>query len=265
MNKEQPMPEPKPHAFYSSLANLWPLISPVEDYRGEAAEFIRVLRQAAPDARTLLELGSGGGHNACYLKEHFELTLCDLSDEMLAVSRALNPACAHVQGDMRTLRLSHAGAPTLFDLVFVHDAIDYMTTEPDLLAVLQTAAAHLRPGGVALFVPDHTTETFEAGTDCGGTDDEASGRAVRFLEWSRPPAPGSTAGVVDYAFVVRDKDGSVHHVHEEHTFGVFPEATWMRLVSQAGFEARCVVEQMNPTLEAEERTPRRMFLGRRLP
>ena len=259
------MPEPKPHAFYSSLANLWPLISPVEDYRGEATEFIRVLRQAAPHSRTLLELGSGGGHNAFYLKEHFALTLCDLSDEMLAVSRALNPTCEHVQGDMRALRLTDAAGPRRFDLVFVHDAIDYMTTEADLLAVLATAAAHLEPGGVALFVPDHTTETFEAGTDCGGTDDDSGGRSVRFLEWSHAPGPGSTAGVVDYAFVVREADGAVHHVHEEHPFGVFPEATWLRLVQQAGFEVTRLIEELNPTLEDEERTPRRLFLGRRRP
>jgi trans-aconitate methyltransferase len=55
------------------------------------------------------------------------MTLVDLSEEMLVVSRRLNPECEHLLGDMRTLRLGRS-----FDAVFVHDAIDYMTTEADL-------------------------------------------------------------------------------------------------------------------------------------
>ena len=88
------------------------------------------------------------------------LTLVDLSADMLEMSRRLNPGCAHHQGDMRTLRLGRT-----FDAVFVHDAVAYMTTEADLRQVTETAFAHCRPGGIALFVPDHTTENFEPVTD----------------------------------------------------------------------------------------------------
>ena len=55
------------------------------------------------------------------------MVLVEPSAGMLQVSRALNPECEHVQGDMRTVRLDRR-----FDLVFVHDAVCYMTTEPDL-------------------------------------------------------------------------------------------------------------------------------------
>ena len=113
-------------AFYGELARWWPLISPVEDYAEEAAEAATVLQMAAGPVREVLELGSGGGHNAAYLKRQFAMTLTDLSEDMLAVSRALNPECEHAQGDMRTIRLGR-----LFDAVFIHDAIDYMTTESD--------------------------------------------------------------------------------------------------------------------------------------
>ena len=63
--------------------------------------------------RTLLELGSGGGNNASYLKARFQMVLVDRSSGMLAVSRALNPECEHVEGDMRTVRLGRQ-----FDGVF---------------------------------------------------------------------------------------------------------------------------------------------------
>ena len=42
------------------------------------------------------------------------MTLVDLSDGMLAVSRQLNPECEHHLGDMRTVRLGRT-----FDAVWV--------------------------------------------------------------------------------------------------------------------------------------------------
>ena len=73
----------------------------------------------------MLELGSGGGSLASHLKRQFTLTLTDLSEGMLAQSRAVNPEAEHIAGDMRTLRLHRE-----FDYVLVHDAVCYMTSSP---------------------------------------------------------------------------------------------------------------------------------------
>src|SRR5262245_15595750 len=109
--------------MYNELAEWWPLLSPLDDYADEASFFHQVLVAAGlPSAPTLLELGSGGGNNAFHLKPYFaQVTLADVSPQMLAVSRNLNPDCEHLEGDMRTLRLQRT-----FDVVFIHDAIDYM-------------------------------------------------------------------------------------------------------------------------------------------
>lgn len=240
------------HRFYGALARWWPLVSPVEDYAEEAREFGRVLQTAAPDARTLLELGSGGGHNAFHLKRDFRMTLSDLSEEMLTVSRRINAECEHVCGDMRTLDLGRA-----FDAVFVHDAIDYMTTETDLAAAMQTAYRHCRPGGVALFVPDALKGSFEPGTECGGSDGP-DGRGIRYLEWSYDPDPDDTVGTVQYTFIVREVDGRVDTFSETHLFGVFPESTWLRLLARVGFLAEVVTERTE-----DDRSPRALFVARR--
>ena len=63
---------------------------------------------------------------------------------MLEVSKALNPQCEHILGDMRTLRMDRS-----FDAVFIHDAIMHMTTREDLRAAMETAFVHCRPGGAA--------------------------------------------------------------------------------------------------------------------
>ncbi len=238
--------------FYQELAKWWPLISPVEDYAAEAREFLRVIRGAAPGARSLLELGSGGGHNAHHLESHFQITLSDLSAEMLEVSKRLNPECEHIQGDMRTLDLGRS-----FDVVLIHDAIDYMTSEADLALAMATAYRHCRAGGIALLVPDTFLESFEPGTECGGSDG-AEGEGVRYLEWSHDPDPSDTVGSVEYSFLVREVDGTVRSFHETHQFGLFSRATWLRLLERAGFEAEPIPEH---TVEA--RTPRVFLLGRR--
>jgi SAM-dependent methyltransferase len=243
---------PAEHRFYGDLAPWWPLISPPEDYADEAAFLAGVLETAAIGVRDVVELGSGGGSNAVHLSGRFGLTLVDVSPAMLAVSRALNPACEHVVGDMRTVRVGRS-----FDAVLVHDAVDYMTTEADLRSAVETAFAHCRPGGVAVFVPDDTAETFAESSDHGGGDG-ADGRAVRYLEWSWDPDPTDTWTLTEYAFVLRGPDGSVEVVHETHRTGLFGRDVWLRLLAEAGFDPRAVVEQTS-----EPRAARELFVGHR--
>jgi SAM-dependent methyltransferase len=245
---------PITYRFYEDLAAWWPLISPPEDYAEEAAYAASLLASASASgaAREVLELGSGGGSNAFHLKARFALTLVDLSADMLEVSRRLNPECEHRQGDMRNVRLGRT-----FDAVFVHDAVDYMTTEADLAAAVETAYVHCRPGGVAVFVPDQTREIYTDEVDHGGSDG-ADGRAVRFLDWTWDPDPADTWIATEYAFALRHADGVVEVVHETHRTGLFSRAEWLRLLTAAGFEAEHVVEDTS-----EDRPRRDVFIGRR--
>jgi SAM-dependent methyltransferase len=238
--------------FYETLAPLWSLISPVQDYEEEAAEYLRILQDVLPGARTLLELGAGGGHNAYYMKHRFAATLTDLSAQMLAISRALNPECEHVVGDMRSLDLGRT-----FDVVFVHDAIDYMVTRHELAAAMATAFRHCRPGGVALFVPDHVKERYEPTTDCGGSD-APDGSGIRYLEWSFDPDPEDDVGTVRYEFVIRGSDGTISTAGETHTFGLFAESVWVDLLRQAGFRVEIVEESAT-----SDHLSRLFFVGRR--
>lgn len=240
------------HRFYGELAPWWPLVSPPEEYAEEAAFAAGLLDSASVPVREVLELGSGGGHNAAHLKARFAMTLVDLSEDMLEVSRRLNPGCEHVQGDMRTVRLGRT-----FDAVFVHDAVDYMTGEADLRRAMDTAFVHCRPGGVAVFVPDHVAETFEAASECGGSDD-ADGRGARYLDWSWDPDPTDTWTLTEYALLLRDRDGSVRVVHETHRTGLFGRDTWLRLLAGTGFEPTVVPEETS-----EDRPPRQFFVARR--
>jgi SAM-dependent methyltransferase len=239
--------------MYGELAPWFHLLTHPADYEGEADDARRLLTGAAAgEARTLLELGSGGGNNASWLKRHFTCTLTDLSPAMLAVSRSLNPECEHLEGDMRTLRLGRT-----FDCVFVHDAVMYITTEEDLAATAATAFVHTRPGGAVLFLPDHVRETFTPATEHGGHD-APDGRCLRYLEWDHEPAPGGTTFEVDYAIFVREPGQPTRIFHDRHTCGLFPRATWERVLTGAGFE-------LVPGATASDYRPEEIFLCRRPP
>ena len=135
---------------------------------------------------------------------------------------------------MRTLRLGR-----VFDAIFVQDAVMYLTSEADLQAMLETAYIHCRPGGVILLVPDHVRETFTPSTDHGGHD--GPDRSLRYLQWVTDPFTEDTMYTVDFAYLLSES-GEVRVEHDQHTFGLFPEATWVCLIRDAGFQPRPLTE-----------------------
>lgn len=216
--------------LYTDLAPWWTLLSPPESYIEDARLVHGLLCQALGRApASLLELGCGGGTLASWLPPELALVLSDLSPEMLALAAARNPRAETVAADLRTLRLGRR-----FDSVLVHDALMYLLTEEDVAAALATARAHLEPGGALLLIPDFTAESVYPGTDAGGGEDE-SGRAARLLEWRWDPDPDDHLFQVEMALLLREADGTVTSVHDQHTMAAHPTETWFRLIKEAGF------------------------------
>lgn len=216
--------------LYDEFADWYYLLTHPDDYEEEAQTFHATFQEHTRiPIRTMLELGSGGGANALYLKQHYDMTLTDVSERMLAQSKTINPECRHVVGDMRTLRLDET-----FDAVFVHDAVAYMTTEDDLRAAITTAALHLKPDAMVLFVPDDISDTYMPSASEGGHD--IGGRSLRYTESHGPMRPGSS--VVEVRFTYTFRDGETERVEQDtHLTGVFPRATWLGLMDGAGLVA----------------------------
>jgi SAM-dependent methyltransferase len=221
------------HALYSELTPWYHLVDPAADHADEAACYeTAFLRGIVGPARTLLDLGSGAGNNASHLKGRFACTLADLSPAMLDLSRARNPECEHVEGDLRTLRLGR-----IFDAVLVHDAVSYMTSEADLRAAIATAWIHTRPGGATIVTADVLADSFVERTDPLEGDDGR--RALRGVMWQWDPDPGDTTYQVDFAMLLRE-GREMRMVHDSHVEGLFTRATWLRLLTEAGFAVESV-------------------------
>ncbi len=243
-------PDPGPR-LYRDLADWYPLLTPVADYAEEAAFYRRLFEtHCRRPPRTLLDLGSGGGHNAAHLKETLTCTLVDLAPAMLALSHRINPECEHVQGDMRSIRLGR-----VFDCVLLQDAVSYMASRADLASAMVTAFKHTSPGGVAIFQPDFVVETFEPGTEAGGSG--AGGRGLRYLEWRWICMSGYETYVTDMAYLLRDERGAVEVIHERHLMGLFSRAVWLALIASVGFEPFAVPFEHS----SHSNTGHEVFLG----
>jgi SAM-dependent methyltransferase len=241
--------------LYRELAAWYPLLTPVGDYAEEAAFYRRLFEaHCRQPPRTLLDLGSGGGHNAWHLKATLACTLVDVAPAMLEISRRLNPECEHVEGDMRTVRLGR-----VFDCVLVHDAVSYMASRDDLARAIATAFEHTAPGGVALLQPDFVAETFLPGTEAGGSD--AGGRGLRYLEWRWIPESARETYLTDMAYLLRHDSGAVEVHHDRHRMGLFPRAVWLERIAAAGFEALSVPFEHG----SYSQTGHEVFLGLRPP
>ena len=216
--------------LYNELAYLWPAISPPEDYAVEAEDWRRALRQyLGPGRHRLLELGVGGGHNLSHLTAEFDAVAVDISPLMLELSRRLNPSVEHHLGDMRTFRLEGRS----FDAVLVHDAICYMLTEDDLRAAFATAKAHLQPGGLLLVAPDLVRDSFRPGMKLRWST-ERDGVQITTEETVCDPDPSDTTVESHFTYTITER--GVQRVERDiHITGLFPLATWMSLLEEAGF------------------------------
>jgi hypothetical protein len=213
--------------LYSDLAKWWPLISPPKEYVEEAEILLAILREKlGPGRHTLLDLGVGGGHHLVPLLNDFDATGVDLSAEMLA---HLPPSVEPQVGDMRSVRLQKQ-----FDAVLIHDAVSYLLSEEDLEATIVTAKAHLKTGGVLIMCPDWFEENFpnefvyHERHLCGET-------RLTYIEYIHDPAPGDTM-VELIMFILVNEEGRLRIEQDRHTLGLFPKATWLKRIYEAGFE-----------------------------
>ena len=241
---------PENPRLYSEFAPWFHLLTAPGSYV-EEAEFARdvLTRTSSTRVETVLELGTGGGNNAFHLKKHFTLTLTDLSSEMLSLSQTINPDCEHLPGDMRSLRLGRS-----FDAVFVHDAVCYLTTPEDLMACMETAFLHCKPGGVVLFMPDYVRERFKSNVYHHGGHD-GDGRSLRYMEWTFDADPSDTTYSVDFVYMLREGNGPVRVEHDTHVHGVFSRREWLDWLHQTGFTAHMIEDPYNREVFTGVRNP----------
>nr|WP_242987723.1 class I SAM-dependent methyltransferase [Anaerobacterium chartisolvens] len=175
-------------------------------------------------------MGSGAGYNAYYLKKYFQIDLVDISQQMLNISKKLNPDLNHYCGDMRSIKISKK-----YDAIFIHDAIVHITNLNDLKKVLRTISSHLKPNGCILIVPDYFKETFRSSSIQGGYDDFMQG--LRYLQWTIDSNPRDSVVECYTTYMLRDALGNIKVENDFYQIAVFSIDKWKELLSKEGFKS----------------------------
>lgn len=224
-------------AIYGELADWFPLLTPPEDYAEDAAQILALLRATSTrEVRTVLELGSGGGHLASQIRAadpSVVLTLVDRAPAMLAASARLNPQVEHVHGDMFEVRLGRT-----FDAVLVHDAASHVLSPGEADALARTCRAHLEAGGVAVICPDHVADSFSPAVGDGGIDAVDGTRGLRYVQRDHDPDPDDDSYLAELDIELREHGPggtTVRTVRDRLVLGMLPRPVWTDALEAVGF------------------------------
>jgi SAM-dependent methyltransferase len=125
--------------------DLYALMIPRPD--SETGRFMNAMIQRFNGGRRVLDVGSGMGRDAAYLRTiGYEATGLEYHPQMLAYSQRAFPDGRYFAGDMRDFSLGER-----FDAITcMGSAFLYNETNEDLLAALRCFHDHLVPGGMVL-------------------------------------------------------------------------------------------------------------------
>jgi SAM-dependent methyltransferase len=220
---------------YGKVARIYDLLYTgigIKDYPAESEALHAIIQEAAPGARTLLDVACGTGAHLEILRRWYEVEGVDLSPEMLEVARARLGDVPLQVADMRTLDLGRT-----FDAVTcLFSAIGYVTDPAEMRSTIQRLADHVAPGGV--LIVDGWIRPEDWGDDYRGDPDVASDDTTMVVRLSFSRRVGSITEL-DLHHLVRDVDGIDHFV-EHHRLALVPTADYVSAFESAGLRARSV-------------------------
>lgn len=126
--------------FYNDPNNVKQYIQMCDGYDG--SNLYQILNKHLPIHSKLLELGSGGGLDIEYLKQHYSVTGSDLSDEFLKVCREKHPDVSFLKLNAQALEVNE-----LFDCIYSNKVLHHLTREA-LKASLEKQAKCLSSKGL---------------------------------------------------------------------------------------------------------------------
>lgn len=227
-------------SVFGSYARYYDLLYQDKDYTNEARFIMNLLNAHAPEAESLLELGSGTGAHAALLAEHpYIVHGIDMSTDMLERAeqrRATLPASlaesiSFSQGDIRDVRLN-----TTFDAVLsLFHVMSYQPTNADLQAAFTTARTHMQEDGIFIFDCWYGPAVL---TDRPVTRvKNMENTVIKITRIAQPTVhPNENLVDVNYHVFITDKaSGSVEEITETHRMRYLFKPEIEDLFMQTGF------------------------------
>lgn len=210
-----------------------------KNYKEETDYILSLMREHAPGASTLLDLGCGTGkHDLLLAENELEVVGVDLSATMIAEAKknlanhGLPLALEFLQGDVRSLDLSRR-----FDVVTcLFHVINYQISNQDLSNTFDTVKKHLQPQGIFIFDSWYGPAVLsDKPTSRVRRIEDNKIAVVRVAE----PELFYNDNIVDvnYSLIIKDKElNQVEEIREQHRmrYLFYPEVEM--LAKTKGFE-----------------------------
>lgn len=224
---------------YERSARIYDLLytgAGIKDYSAEAVELHRIISQACPSARTLLDVACGTAAHLVHLQRWYSVEGADISPAMLEIAKGRLPHAPMHLADMRRLDLGRT-----FDAVTcLFSSIGYIADLSELRSTIGRLAAHLAPGGVLIVDgwvrPDKWNDEFRGGPDIARDETmlvvrlSFSRRTGRMTELDMHHLVGTSSGVEYFA--------------EHHLLALTPTDEYVSAFEAAGLTARVIPDFM---------------------
>jgi len=130
---------------YDSFAPIYDLVMGTRIDEAKLIE--RLIKNHAPGAKNLLELGCGSGSLIKVLQKSYSCVGIDLSSEMVKLAKKKVPRCQFLVGDITSIKIEEK-----FDVIIcVFDTINHILSFHKWRQLFHCVHAHLNQGGVFIF------------------------------------------------------------------------------------------------------------------
>ena len=224
---------------YDKSARIYDLLytgTGIKDYHAETAELRRIIEEASPSAKTLLDVACGTGAHLAELREWYEVEGADLSPAMLAVAHGRLPGIQLHEANLRTLDLGGT-----FDVVIcLFSSIGYVTDPSDMRSAVARLAAHVAPGGVLILDGWVRPNAWHEGSR--PQPDIAQDDATLVVRLAFTRREGNVTDL-DMHHLVQTDEGIDYFV-ENHRLALTPTEDYVSAVEDAGLTARVIPNYM---------------------
>ena len=232
--------------MYGDFADVYDLIYAFLDYRKTAKKVKKLIKKHKKvKGNKLLDVGCGTGKHLSFLKNEFECTGIDISNQMLDIARKKYDGIRFLQADMVNFDLNEK-----FDaIICLFSSIGYVKTYENLKKTITNLSNHLEPGGVVIIEPWLTKSVAIDGLASMTTYDSDE---IKIARQSVSEIDGDISRFEMHYLVAR-KGNKVSYFKDMHELGLFGVEKTLEIMKNAGLDSKF----LNKGLE----TRRGLFIG----
>lgn len=244
--------------YFNAYSAYYNLLYANKDYTAEVDYVHQQIHQYFPEAKEVLEFGSGTGkHGLLFQQRGFDMYGLEQSPSMVEQARAAGFKCE--VADITCFELNRR-----FDVVLsLFHVISYINQNSGLIQTFKNAAKHLRPEGLFLFDVWYSPAVYQQQPET--RKKEVENKEVKVIRVGEP-VMHSASNVVDVnyqVFVINKETSSVTEIRETHPMRHFSIPEIELLARMTGFNL-IRAEEFGTGAEPSEKTWGVCFILRKL-